>query len=98
MNFTLGRKIAVGFSIALALLVLIAGASLKSLDDPLRTRSAWRRPTRPSRRWRASWPASSTWRPASAASSSRGPTTTSSLTGPRATACARDRPGPPPHR
>ena len=33
MNFTLGRKIAVGFSIALALLVLIAGASLKSLDD-----------------------------------------------------------------
>lgn len=33
MNFTLGRKIAVGFSIALALLVLIAGASLRSLDD-----------------------------------------------------------------
>ena len=33
MNFTLGHKIAIGFSIALALLVLIAGASFKSLGD-----------------------------------------------------------------
>src|SRR6185503_6190956 len=33
MNFTLGRKIAVGFSIALALLVLIAWASFKSLGE-----------------------------------------------------------------
>ena len=33
MSFTLGRKIAVGFSIALALLVLVAWASFKSLAE-----------------------------------------------------------------